>query len=172
MRQPTKQLLDLDQLSALEETAYQGGFNDGLEHGKLHGLFEGRQLGTLKGFEVWEEIGYMEGIARFWLQAVSPSSQNAQTSRKQAKQRQQLESLLELIATVPLDNGENVNLFGSLEKIRARFKMTCLSLDIPSGPPSAPHQNSNPSEGAISAQDAGRMVQIHGRAVDANQLNF
>jgi len=33
----------------------------------LHGLFEGRELGKEKAFEIWEELGYYEGWAGLFL---------------------------------------------------------------------------------------------------------
>ena len=124
MGRQAKDLLDLDKLSTLEDVAYQDGYADGEAHGKLHGLFEGRELGTLKGFEVWEEIGFIQGAARFWLQVTLAEMQTGQ-SRKQAKQVQQLESLLGMIDALPMDNDESVNLFGGIEKIRAKYKLAC-----------------------------------------------
>jgi hypothetical protein len=50
----------------LEESFYQRGLESGLPHGQLHGLFEGRALGKEKGWELWEEVGYYEGVSRFW----------------------------------------------------------------------------------------------------------
>lgn len=50
----------------LEESFYQRGIQSGTPHGELHGLFEGRALGREKGWELWEEVGYYEGVARFW----------------------------------------------------------------------------------------------------------
>lgn len=164
-RVPIGDQLDLDQLSNLEETAYKQGLADGQTHGSLHGLFEGRQLGTLKGFEVWQEIGYMQGIARFWLQVTSIAS----TSRKQTKQVQQLESLLKLIDTVPRENGEEVDLFGLMEKIRARYKLVCSSLGV------APTQDQLDEQGkkdASASDSSSRLVKINGRSVDPDMLNF
>lgn len=152
-RRPSHQL-DLNKLSTLEETAYEQGFSEGQEHGKLHGLFEGRQLGLLKGFEIWEEIGYMEGIARFHL-GILPS---LHLTRKEGKQRQQLEVFLQTISSMSMKNDEDVNLFDSLERIRGRFKMVCQSLGI-----SSDRQEDN---------DQPQLVQIHGKAVDSSQLNF
>ena len=45
---------------------YNVGYEDGYKHGRLHGLIEGRALGAEKGFELWEELGFYEGAARFW----------------------------------------------------------------------------------------------------------
>lgn len=50
---------------------YHVGHEDGYQHGRLHGLIEGRALGAEKGFELWEELGFYEGVARFWTTIVS-----------------------------------------------------------------------------------------------------
>jgi hypothetical protein len=34
----------------------------------LHGLFEGRELGKEKAFEIWEELGYYEGWAGLFME--------------------------------------------------------------------------------------------------------
>jgi len=167
---PTKDLLDLDQLNTLEETAYNEGFSDGETHGKLHGLFEGRDLGTLKGFEVWEEIGYMQGVASFWLQLVSRTSAN---SRKQAKQRQQLQSLLEMITTLPMENGEDVNLFGMIEKIRAKYRLACFSLGISAAKiDQGDEVNRGRDDEHTTSESTNRIIKVNGRSVDSSKLDF
>lgn len=45
---------------------YQTGYQEGFDHGALHGIFEGRALGKEKGFELWEEVGFYEGVGEFW----------------------------------------------------------------------------------------------------------
>lgn len=45
---------------------YNSGFQEGFAHGALHGTFEGRALGKEKAFELWEEVGYYEGMGLFW----------------------------------------------------------------------------------------------------------
>jgi hypothetical protein len=45
---------------------YASGYAEGFAHGALHGTFEGRALGKEKAFELWEEVGYYEGVAGFW----------------------------------------------------------------------------------------------------------
>lgn len=57
---------DFDALLDLESQFYASGFNSGLPHGELHGLFEGRELGRDKSWELWEEIGYYQGVAQLW----------------------------------------------------------------------------------------------------------
>ena len=37
-----------------------------MEHGRVHGLIEGRALGKEKGFEMWEEVGFYLGFATTW----------------------------------------------------------------------------------------------------------
>lgn len=46
---------------------YTQGYQEGYDHGRLHGLFEGREIGKEKGYELWEEVGYYEGWAGFYL---------------------------------------------------------------------------------------------------------
>ena len=53
-------------LLILPNRFYHVGYEDGYKHGRLHGLIEGRALGAEKGFELWEELGFYEGAARFW----------------------------------------------------------------------------------------------------------
>jgi predicted transposase YdaD len=56
----------LDSLNSLEQSFYDEGLQSGTPHGQLHGLFEGRSLGREKGWELWEEVGYYEGVAKLW----------------------------------------------------------------------------------------------------------
>ena len=55
---------------------YAQGYADGHAHGQLHGLFEGRELGREKGFELWEEVGYYEGTALFWMENIAGQSES------------------------------------------------------------------------------------------------
>ncbi|UZJ51909.1 hypothetical protein CBS101457_001229 [Exobasidium rhododendri] len=179
---PTKEPpFDLEQLNTLEETAYHAGLYDGERHGRLHGVFEGRELGTLKGFEIWEEIGQMIGVARFWLTVLSLSKG---TDRKQVKQIQQLESLLDLIDTLPMENREEVNLFGMMERIRAKYKLVSFSLGLPAavkmdvggGQASSSGGKSNKVINSNDVSSQARVnrstTQLNGRAVDTSKLEF
>lgn len=49
---------------------YRDGYQAGFDHGRLHGLFEGRALGQEKCFEIWEEVAYMEGWAEMWMESL------------------------------------------------------------------------------------------------------
>lgn len=69
-RLPCAQMADdadmSDFLLTLEDRFYAQGMEGGTAHGELHGVFEGRALGREKGWELWEEVGYYEGVATFW----------------------------------------------------------------------------------------------------------
>ena len=60
---------------------YNSGYQEGFAHGALHGTFEGRALGKEKAFELWEEVGYYEGMGRFWKDIIES------TQGEQAKER-------------------------------------------------------------------------------------
>lgn len=103
----------LDSANTLEETSYRQGFDAGSAHGQLHGTFEGRALGREQGFEIWDEVGFYEGTARFWrgVLAKQVENQSAESrSRKQIKQLQHLEALETLIAAFPMRNRSGVEL--------------------------------------------------------------
>ncbi len=51
----------------IEEQFYTQGYEAGYGHGKLHGMFDGRALGREKGWELWEEVGYYEGVCLAWI---------------------------------------------------------------------------------------------------------
>lgn len=96
-----------DSINTLEDSAYRDGFGAGSAHGKLHGTFEGRQLGREKGFEIWDEVGFYEGTARFWKGVLAKQVESVPThmrSRKQMKQLQHLNGLETLIAAFPTKN--------------------------------------------------------------------
>ncbi|CAO1635156.1 unnamed protein product [Parajaminaea phylloscopi] len=97
----------LDAAGDLEETSYRDGFSAGHAHGKLHGTFEGRQLGREKGFEIWDEVGFYEGTARFWRGVLGKQVESIPAhlrSRKQVKQLQHLSALETLIGAFPTKN--------------------------------------------------------------------
>ncbi|GAA5915807.1 hypothetical protein JCM6882_006105 [Rhodosporidiobolus microsporus] len=86
-----------DPLLSLESSFYQSGFNSGLPHGELHGLIEGRELGREKAWEIWEEIGYMEGVGRFWAGV-------CRRNGKGGRPAQNLDQLLSLVDSFPTSN--------------------------------------------------------------------
>ncbi len=52
-----------------------------LAHGHIHGVIEGRALGTQKGFELWEEVAFYRSFANVWLLA-APRDGNALEDEK------------------------------------------------------------------------------------------
>ncbi|KDN52958.1 DUF1715-domain-containing protein [Tilletiaria anomala UBC 951] len=129
-------VLDMDKLNNLEETAFGHGYAGGFTHGALHGKFEGRALGREKGFDIWGEVGYYEGMAAMWQRLLQDGTSEQDRSRKQNKQMQQIGSLLELIVAFPTRNDaagggsqdQSPDLGQLLERIRARFKLTASTL--------------------------------------------
>ncbi|GAA6044361.1 hypothetical protein JCM8097_008409, partial [Rhodosporidiobolus ruineniae] len=66
--------------------------------GELHGLFEGRELGRDKAWELWEEIGYAEGTARFWGKVLEKNG------KREGRPAQNLDQLLSLVEAFPTSN--------------------------------------------------------------------
>lgn len=209
-------LVDFDSINHLEDSAYQLGYTQGFEHGALHGTFEGRDLGRAKGFELWEEVGFYQGLAQVWHAALQQAAQGgAQSSRKQGKQLQHLTSLLRLISFFPqhnpsTDNGNGatvpeqhaqasnestvgpdvtadaddaelakLDMLSLLEKIRAKFRLTCSVLGIqPRLAPRPPSANGDRNESAPSASSAtatrstDKSVLVRGKLVDPSQLHY
>ncbi|GAA6044356.1 hypothetical protein JCM8097_008404, partial [Rhodosporidiobolus ruineniae] len=66
--------------------------------GELHGLFEGRELGRDKAWELWEEIGYAEGTARVWGKVLEKNG------KREGRPAQNLDQLLSLVEAFPTSN--------------------------------------------------------------------
>ena len=97
----------LDSLNHLEASFFQSGYSAGFAHGALHGTFEGRALGKEKGFELWEEVGYYEGVAGLWKLVLDrPQRQEAEGGggAKGKRALGHLETLIGLIALFPTQN--------------------------------------------------------------------
>lgn len=166
--------LDFDILSSLEENAYREGYADGEAHGKLHGTFEGRQLGAEKGFELWQELGQMEAFARTWLQLNENSeahSAPSDSTRKQQKAIQHLQSILVLINSMPMENDEKIDIGASMERIRAKHKMACLALNINPDLTNVIMDKSTPTVNDSQGATSNNII-IKGRQVDSNHLHF
>lgn len=61
---------------------YAEGYESGHAHGRLHGLFEGRALGQEKAWEIWEEVGFYEGFAEYWLGVLGGEGQTERGGTK------------------------------------------------------------------------------------------
>ncbi|KAI9636716.1 uncharacterized protein MKK02DRAFT_45421 [Dioszegia hungarica] len=93
-----------DETLNLETKFYQEGYADGHAHGQLHGLYEGRELGQEKAWEVWEEVGYMEGFALFWVDMLAAGEDAGKGRSKDARAISHARQLLALIETFPTTN--------------------------------------------------------------------
>ncbi|GAA6007608.1 hypothetical protein JCM10207_006402 [Rhodosporidiobolus poonsookiae] len=95
---PTPSSHPFDPLLSLEESFYQRGYASGLPHGELHGFIEGRELGREKAWEIWEEIGYAEGVGRLWKGVLQMNGKDS------GRPAQSLEQLLALVDAFPTSN--------------------------------------------------------------------
>lgn len=119
---------EIEDLNKLEAAFFTSGYEAGFDHGKAHGIFEGRALGQEKGFETFEELYYYAGQARFW-QAVSLQND------KKKKAMPHLLALLTMIDNFPqrnsIDDTEPEHDTGKLlHSIRTKYKVMCASLGI------------------------------------------
>ncbi|KIY64418.1 DUF1715-domain-containing protein [Cylindrobasidium torrendii FP15055 ss-10] len=123
---------DLESLVHVEQDFYDAGYTDGYEHGRIHGLIEGRALGREKGFEMWEELGFYEGLCKTWRSVLE--MQGKQDSRA----THHITHLLDLISKFPSVNpsqedaetNANMDISRLLRLIRSRYKALCASLGI------------------------------------------
>ncbi|TIA84978.1 hypothetical protein E3P99_04103 [Wallemia hederae] len=109
---------EIDTINDLEQTFYNAGYQSGYDHGKIHGKIEGRALGKEKGYEIWEELGFMEASAMFLL-ATQPDSKHTAHAQQ----------IIDMISKFPQsnaqqdDSNEEWDMSNLLEKIRAKFKV-------------------------------------------------
>ncbi|GAA5941666.1 ribosome biosynthesis protein LTO1 [Sporobolomyces koalae] len=125
---------DFDSLLDLESQFYAAGYDSGLPHGKLHGLFEGRELGREKSWELWEEIGYYEGMARLWKVILTKQGKGSTRSM------QALDQILALAAAFPASNdssllesasdSDQLDITAQLTTLRAKYKTVCATLGV------------------------------------------
>ncbi|ORX39118.1 hypothetical protein BD324DRAFT_649208 [Kockovaella imperatae] len=95
----------LQEAADVEARFYAQGYDDGHAHGRLHGLFEGRQLGKEKAFELWEEVGFYEGSAMFWMKRLGGGGDKSNGSKsKEARALTHAKTLYEMIQGLPTSN--------------------------------------------------------------------
>lgn len=206
---------DIDAINNVEETAYQEGYQQGFDHGALHGTFEGRELGRVKGFELWDEVGFYRGMAEVWRECLEQADAAGHSSRKQSKQIQHLAGLERLISFFPMTNtstdpsvelgqaaavteddaaadavdldaedaGADANnddvelakldMLTLLEKIRAKYRLTCSVLGVPSQRPATLAEIGDSSQRPDSSAKAeSKTVLVAGKLVDPSQLKY
>ncbi|GAA5960947.1 hypothetical protein JCM21900_000071 [Sporobolomyces salmonicolor] len=132
----TSLISDLDSLLHLESSFYETGFANGLPHGELHGLFEGRELGREKSWELWEELGYYEGMARLAKALLVAQGKDS------GRAMQSLDQILALVAAFPSSNDSSVlnstseptdsdiDITAQLGTLRSKYRTACASLGL------------------------------------------
>ena len=197
---------DIDSANNLEENAYHEGYQQGFDHGALHGTFEGRELGREKGFELWEEVGFYQGMAEVFRECLEQADAEGHSSRKQAKQIQHLVGLEKLISFFPMrntssdtkidltqsasgaledegneeDEGESnddelakLDMLTLLEKVRAKYRLTCSVLGIPPQRTELAQIGMGEGGGEDSSKTEERKsVLVAGKLVDPSQLKY
>ncbi|KAF6766995.1 Essential protein Yae1, N-terminal [Kalmanozyma brasiliensis GHG001] len=204
---------DIDSANNVEETAYEEGYQQGFDHGALHGTFEGRELGRDKGFELWEEVAFYQGMAEVWRECLEQADAARHTSRKQTKQIQHLAGLEKLISFFPMTNTSSdpsldlgqpttdetvavdaddtddaevaedghddelakLDMLTLLEKVRAKYRLTCSVLGIPSQRTTTLAEIADAShdgEASPSSKTDAKTVLVAGKLVDPSQLKY
>ncbi|XP_027045680.1 protein LTO1 homolog [Pocillopora damicornis] len=113
-----------DAVVFLEERCYEEGHKRGYQDGLLKGMEEGRELGMVKGSEVGGEVGFYLGFVSLWLEILNETPDPKQRHIKL------LETLREMISSLPINDVTSEELFVNLEKIRAKYKQLCSLLGI------------------------------------------
>lgn len=105
-----------DKCLALESTARDAGYDEGVDAGRAIGEAEGRELGFRKGFELAEEVGYYAGCASAWKACARASGTYGERVERMIEtlERECRESKL----GDPLDEG----ILERVERLRGRFK--------------------------------------------------
>ncbi|GAA6008340.1 ribosome biosynthesis protein LTO1 [Rhodotorula paludigena] len=130
-----------DSLLDLEEQFYQRGFAQGLPHGHLHGLFEGRELGRDNSWTLWEEIGYIQGMALVWKCILALQGTDS------GRAVQSLDQILALAAAFPTSNDSSsldlsaggsgaadqqshggIDIAAHLSTLRTKYRTVCAAL--------------------------------------------
>ncbi|BGO98875.1 Yae1_N domain-containing protein [Rhodotorula toruloides] len=127
------QQLSFDPLLDLEQQFYQRGFDAGLPHGELHGLFEGRELGREKAWELCEEVGYYEGMAKLWKGILAVQGKDS------GRASQSLDQILSLVSQFPTTNDSSslsspsnadIDIPALLSSLRSKYRTACASLGV------------------------------------------
>ncbi|KAL7415380.1 hypothetical protein BDY24DRAFT_439800 [Mrakia frigida] len=166
----------IDALNHLEETFYSSGFQEGYAHGALHGTFEGRALGKEKAFELWEEVGFYEGMGLFWKDLLEAQAVEGAKESRPLQNLHQLLSLVSLFPTINLSSPDapaspssqtnssssEPDLSALLERIRARYKLTCSSLGIRPRLTAAKMTDADEEAGEGEVMSKGKKVVVNG----------
>lgn len=176
---------------------FHDGYRDGFAQGQTFGHAEGRQLGREKGFDVWVELGYYEGTVAIFQRKFQDEQTAGQSlcvcptnssTRKAQKQAQQLDSLAALLQDMPRKNesarlaedaqdgdSDKPDLAQLMERIRARFRLVCKSLQFDALVPSFTAGGSAAAASSGADDDAStsaKLTKVAGRMIDVQQLTY
>ncbi|SGZ32187.1 BQ5605_C043g12107 [Microbotryum silenes-dioicae] len=138
----------------LEQSFFHNGFQGGVVHGRLHGLFEGRSIGKDHAWQLGEEVGYYHGFALVWAhllaaQEKAPTrwvrlllrfSASTQLNGKESELKiatTNLRQILLLSASFPFRNNSSLPVEGSevdipamLNNQRVKYRAVCAAIGI------------------------------------------
>lgn len=144
----------IDSVLSLEQHFYDQGLATGTPHGQLHGLFEGRALGREKGWELWEEVGYYEGVSKLWRAILLAQGKEGgryarlprsgwEAADEERRALANVEQVLLLVDSFPSTNDStlldetnttaattDIDIPALLTSIRAKYRAACASLGM------------------------------------------
>ncbi|KAJ0056478.1 hypothetical protein NL108_008036 [Boleophthalmus pectinirostris] len=115
-----------DSILMAEERFHGEGYKEGYEKGAHKGLQEGRRHGAMHGAQLSAEVSFYHGFAVTW-KCLLWNNTDAKT-RKRVKT---LEAFLSLIEKSLLDDPQSEKLKEDMDKLRAKFRQVCSTLNVP-----------------------------------------
>ncbi|KAM9860683.1 protein LTO1 homolog isoform 2-T3 [Aulostomus maculatus] len=102
------------------------GYREGFERGTRRGLQTGRKHGATHGAKLSAEISFYYGFAITWKCLLQHN-----TDAKSRKRMKTLEALLDLTQNPHFDDPRAERLQEEVEKLRAKFRQVCSTLNVP-----------------------------------------
>ncbi|KAF5905071.1 fibroblast growth factor 19 [Clarias magur] len=99
------------------------GYSKGFEEGTQQGLLEGRNHGMLHGAKFSAEVSFYHGFALTW-KCLLQNNEDV----KARKRLKAVEALDAMIRTFPYEDPEYENLQEHMERVRAKFRQTFVSM--------------------------------------------
>ncbi|KAJ1503724.1 hypothetical protein HMI54_006479 [Coelomomyces lativittatus] len=115
---------EFDTLIQLEENFVKEGYDEGLQRGLLMGAKDGYAMGNDKGQSVGMELAYYTSSANYLL------AQLTHSNLRHSRAHKLLQSLLDILVTIPHTNQPEFNIVECLEKCRIKWKCSCAILGM------------------------------------------
>jgi len=109
----------LDDALDLERIAFNEGFREGAERGRVDGIDHGRELGFQKGFELAREVGYYAGCARVWRELMARVRDESVYSERVRRLVAQFDAL---VAASAIGDPLDAEVLARAEALRGKFK--------------------------------------------------